>query len=69
MTRRERHIRIIESWRDSSIFRFCRGRVVALRGLAAFNDETIEELARSLVDGRRRQQKMNKQNRELRAAP
>ncbi len=51
MTRRERHIRIIESWGEySQAGQFYRQQLINRRGLKAFNDAAIEELARSLVD-------------------
>lgn len=69
MTRRERHERIIENFGlDSQSGRYYRMRLLARRGLAAFNDEAIRELATMLVDSRARQQRMNEENRKRRIA-
>lgn len=68
MTRRERHVRIIENFGlDSQSGRYYRERLLAKRNLTAFNDEAIRELAAMLVSGRARSNKLNKQNRELAA--
>ena len=57
MTRRERHLRIIESWGPmSSIRDYFEGMMIAKLGMSAYTDDAIEELARMLVvsDKRRR---------------
>lgn len=65
MTRRERHVRIIENFGlESQSGRYYRDRLLARRGLAVFNDEAIRELARLLVSGQARQNKYNQENRE-----
>lgn len=69
MTRRERLIRIIESWGPySHTFRFERDRVISRMGYSAFSDEAIEAMAAGMVDGKRRQAKYNAANKALRAA-
>jgi len=67
MTRRERHIRIIESWGiNSHLAIFYRQELLSQRGLGAFTDEAVRELATKLVKGRARQNRINEQNRKLR---
>lgn len=69
MTRRERHIRIINSWGTfSSFVDNVEARMQAKLGLAAYTDEAIEEFARLLVEANKRQQKMNAENRARRMA-
>jgi hypothetical protein len=72
MTRRERHIRIIESWgplsRSNPSLRYEFDGLIARRGLSAFTDEAIRELATALWHGRRRQNRMNAENRKRREA-
>lgn len=64
MTRRERMIRIIDSWGPMSSFvSNHESWMLAKLGLRAYTDEAIEELARSLVESQKRQQKMNRENR------
>lgn len=68
MTRRERLIRIIESWGPySHTFRFERDRVIGRMGYAAFSDEAVEAMARGMVAGKRWQAKQNAANRARRA--
>lgn len=67
MTRRERLIRIIESWGPySHTYRYERDRVIGRMGYAAFTDEAIEALAAGMVDGKRRQAKYNAANKARR---
>ena len=71
MTRRERHIRIIESWgnfRYSHQVRFCFQELMSRRGLAALTDEAVRELATDLVVSQRRHNRMNAENRKRAAA-
>lgn len=69
MTRRERHIRIIESWGlYSHTYRFERDRVIGRMGYSAFTDEAIEAMAAGMVNGKRRQEKYNAANKARRAA-
>lgn len=67
MTRRERHVRIIESHGDSSSARYEFARLVSLRHLTALNDEAVEGLARALIESHKRQQRYNREARERRA--
>jgi hypothetical protein len=68
MTRRERMVRIIESWGPySHTYRFEHDRVIARMGYSAFSDEAIEAMASGMVDGRRRQAKYNAANKARRA--
>lgn len=67
MTRRERHIRIVENFGlDSQSGRYHLQRLMAKRKLAAFNDEAVRELATMLVSARANSNKINEQNRRLR---
>jgi hypothetical protein len=75
MTRRERHIRIIESWssysgefRGGHTVRFHVDQILARRKFDALKDEAIEELARDLISSSKRQKKYNEEARKLRAA-
>ena len=69
MTRRERHIRIIESWGPASSFAAnIEARMQAKLGLAAYTDEAIEEFASMLVSSDRFQKKLNAENRARRLA-
>lgn len=69
MTRRERMIRIIESWGPYSSYVSNHERaMLAKLGLSAYTDEAIDALAYSLVYGRKLQQKLNRENRARRAA-
>ena len=68
MTRRERHIRIIESHGlDSQSGRYHFQQLLSRRKLGALTDAAVEELARDLVDGHKRQQRYNREARERRA--
>lgn len=68
MTRRERLIRIIESWGpDSHTYRFQRDRVIARMGYAAFTDESVEAIAAGMVEGQRRQARYNAEAKARRA--
>lgn len=67
MTRRERHIRIIESWGPhSTTYRFHRDETISRRGFAAFTDEAIEEIAARMVSAKRRQDRYNREARARR---
>lgn len=67
MTRRERMIRIVESWGPySHTFRFERDTVIAHMGYAAFTDEALEAMAAGMVAGKRRQAKYNAANKARR---
>jgi len=74
MTRRERHVRIIESWlgtshpMTSSYVRQFVNDLLYRHGLDALTDAATEELAADLVRAKRRQAKMNIENRARRAA-
>jgi hypothetical protein len=69
MTRRERLIRIIESWGPySHTYRFERDRVLARMGYAAFVDEALTAMAAGMVDGKRRQARYNAEAKARRAA-
>lgn len=65
MTRRERHLRILESF--GRVGKLDRDWVLQRLGFAAFTDEAIEAITRATVDGHRRSQKMNAENRARRA--
>jgi hypothetical protein len=69
MTRRERHLRIIESFKGygytyDAAFR----HVISELGMSALTDEAIEMYAARLVSDRRYAEKLNKQNRAIYAA-
>jgi hypothetical protein len=49
MTRRERHIRIIESWGDSPTYRHCASKFTGYALLDHLKDESVELLARDLL--------------------
>jgi hypothetical protein len=75
MTRRERHIRIIESWSSypgefsgGHIVRFHLHQLLDRRKFDALKDEAIEELARDLISSSKLQKKYNEEARKLRAA-
>lgn len=71
MTRRERHLRIIESWGKlgySHILRFHFDGLISKRGLSALTDTAVRELATDLVRSRARQNRMNAENRKRRAS-
>lgn len=60
MTRRERLIRIIESWGpDSHTYRYERDRVLGRMGYAAFTDEALTAMAAGMVEGKKRQARYN----------
>ena len=66
MTRRERHLRIID-WMDERNRRLELDILLQRRGMTVFTDEAVEELASMLVKSHRRMQAMNKRNREIAA--
>lgn len=63
MTRRERHVRIIENHGDNPSTRYEFDRVVNARKLGALNDEAVEALARALTASYKRQQRYNREAR------
>lgn len=66
MTRRERHLRIIESFgRDCE--RYHLANVLARHGLSILTDEGVEKLTQAIVSGHKRQQRYNRENRARRA--
>ena len=67
MTRRERHERIIDWFTDRSR-EWELQPLLRRHGLSAFTDEFIEEFASALVKSEKRQQAMNRRNREVLAA-
>jgi hypothetical protein len=67
MTRRERHLRIIE-WFDDRHRRWQLDALLHRRKMTVFTDDAIEELAAALVRDYRREQKMNRENRARRSA-
>lgn len=67
MTRRERHLRIIESF-GSDWARRALIRMIDRKGLKGLPDEVVEDLARELWDDRCRRNRMNDQNRKIAAA-
>ena len=66
MTRRERHLRILENF--GRVGKYDRDRELSRLGYRAFTDEAIEALTKATVDGHRRSQRMNAENRKLYAA-
>lgn len=67
MTRRQRHLRIIENFgRDCE--RYHLAEVLARHGLSILTDEGVEKLTRSIVTSHKRQQRYNRENRARRAA-
>jgi hypothetical protein len=67
MTRRQRHLRIVESFgRDR--MRYHLAEVLARHGLDILTDEGVEILTRSIVTSLRFQQKCNRENRVRRAS-
>jgi hypothetical protein len=67
MTRRERHLRIIESFgRDRE--RYHLAEILARHGLTLFTDEGIQKLTQSIVRSHKLQQKFNRDNRARRAS-
>lgn len=72
MTRRERHIRIIESfgdltgWRSPGIDGAFRN-LIRRKGFAILTDEAVEELVRLRLAELKFQKKINAQNQRLRA--
>lgn len=69
MTRRERHLRIIESWGDlrtSKSVRFEFDGLLAKLGMSALTDAAVRELATRLVRARSHQNRMNAENRKRR---
>jgi hypothetical protein len=67
MTRRQRLETIING-ADERSFRYERDGLICKLGLAAFTDDAIETLARTLVRSHIWDQKMNKRNRAINAA-
>ncbi len=67
VTRRERPVRIIE-WMSPDRRRREFERLMFRRGLSTLIDEAIGEFAASLVRAYRREQAMNRRNREIFAA-
>ena len=69
MSRRERHVRIIESWGvGSTTYCFYRDQVVNDREYSAFTDAAIEKIARLMVEGKRRQDRYNREAKARRSA-
>lgn len=69
MTRRERLIRIIESWGPySNTYLFERASVIGRMGYAALTDEAVEAIAAGMVAGKRRQAKWNAEHKARKAA-
>lgn len=72
MTRRERHLRIIESfgdltsWRAPGIDHAFR-ELVRRRGFAILTDEAVEELVRLRLAELKFRKKIDRQNRDLRS--
>jgi hypothetical protein len=67
MTRRQRHLRIIEDFgRDR--MRYHLAEVLARHGLALLTDEGIETLTRSIVTSHKTQQRYNRENRARRSS-
>jgi hypothetical protein len=66
MTRRERHLRIIENFGQDRA-RYHLSVMLARHGLSLLNDEGVEKVARSLVTGHKTQQRYNREARALRA--
>lgn len=67
MTRRQRHLRIIENFgRDRE--RYHLAEVLARQGLSILNDEGVEKLALSIVSSHRRQQRYNRESRARRSS-
>lgn len=64
MTRRERHLRIIENFGRDRARRHLE-QVIARHGLAALTDEGVEKVAKSLVSGHKLQQRYNREARAL----
>lgn len=66
MTRRERHLRIIESFgRDRE--RYHLANVIAHHGLSILTDDGIEKLTTSIVKSHKLQQRYNREARAIRA--
>lgn len=64
MTRRERHLRIIESFgRDREGYHTA--KVLARHGTDVLTDEGVEKVAQSLVSGHKLQQRYNREARAL----
>lgn len=64
MTRRERHLRILESFGMDRV----RGGLRSIstdRLIALLSDEGIEQLTRTIVSDHRRQQRYNREAREI----
>jgi hypothetical protein len=62
VTRRERHLRIIENFgRDRE--RYHLAQVIARHGLTVLTDAGVEKVARSLVSGHKLQQRYNREAR------
>lgn len=67
MTRRERHIRIIDSF-PSQDRRFHQNQLLARLDLAALTDEAVETLASTMVSSFKWQQRENAKQRARRAS-
>lgn len=64
MTRRERHLRIVESFgRDRE--RYHLADVIARHGLTVLTDKGVEKLAHSIVSSHKLQQRYNREARAL----
>lgn len=66
MTRRERHLRIIENFGWDAA-RYYLELEAQRRGLAAFTDESVERIVRSLIGSRNRQARYSREAKERRA--
>jgi hypothetical protein len=74
VTRRERHIRIIDNFGGLESRSGCRtvkfefDRLLCVHGLSLFTDEAVEMLASRVVASHRFSQKLNRENRARRQA-
>ena len=64
MTRRERHLYIIDRF-PTRFQRYCLSVLIARHGFDLFTDEAIERLTVEIVGEHRRSQKMAAHNREV----
>lgn len=64
MTRRERHLRIINDFDEKSV-RWAMQRLKARHGFDLLTDEAVELLARQVLSDYRRTQEMNARNRAI----
>lgn len=67
MTRRERHIRIIDSFGHDRE-RYHLASVLARHGLSVLTDDGVEKLAKAIVTGHKLQQRYNRENRARRSS-